>query len=80
MCIRDSDKGAALNTDEAPKKDGYVFKGWYTDSSFKNAFKTGTTISENISLFAKYEAAENGGGCQGIALGSFCLLYTSRCV
>lgn len=68
------DKGEALNTDEAPKKDGYVFKGWYTDSSFKNAFKTGTTISENISLFAKYEAAENGGGCQGIALGSFMVL------
>lgn len=64
------DKGASLTPADAPEKKGYVFRGWYTDSACKNEFKDGASVTENLSLYAKYEEKKSG-GCKGTALGSF---------
>ena len=72
--IEELDIGSALNAADAPEKEGYEFRGWYTDSSFENEFKDGTAVSENISLYAKYEESASGGGCQGSAAGALIAL------
>ncbi len=49
------------NSAYTPKKverTGYRFVGWYFDSNFSQAFITGSTVSSNISLYAKWEAIE----------------------
>ena len=38
----------------APTKPGYDFGGWYTDSTFNNGFSFTTPISDNITLYAKW--------------------------
>lgn len=38
-----------------PTKDGYIFKGWFTDSSYTNEFDFTTSITNNITLYAKWE-------------------------
>ena len=39
-----------------PEKSGYVFSGWYTDSSLSEAYKAGISyqVKKNITLYAKY--------------------------
>lgn len=39
--------------------DGYDFGGWYTDSSYKNKFVSGTTIEQDTTLYAKFTKKEN---------------------
>lgn len=41
----------------APTKDGYVFKGWYTSSNFSSPYTFGNTISDDITLYAKWVVA-----------------------
>ncbi|MFR7590840.1 MAG: InlB B-repeat-containing protein [Longibaculum sp.] len=38
-----------------PTKDGFVFKGWYTDSALTNEYNFDTQVQKNIDLYAKYE-------------------------
>ena len=38
-----------------PELDGYTFKGWYTDNTFSTLFDFSTTITSDITLFAKWE-------------------------
>lgn len=38
-----------------PDKIGYKFKGWYTDSKFKNEFNFDTKITADTTLYAKWE-------------------------
>ena len=41
-------------------KDGYIFAGWYVDNSFTNLFTFNGTITEDITLYAKWiECSEN---------------------
>ena len=68
------DQGTALTPIDAPEKEGYVFSGWYTDSEFKNKFEDGTAVSENLNLYAKYEAENVSGGCSGMAGGAYLIL------
>ena len=42
---------------EAPTKDHYVFKGWYTDQDYKKVFDFATEIDSDITLYAKWEKA-----------------------
>ncbi|MCQ2086867.1 MAG: InlB B-repeat-containing protein [Bacilli bacterium] len=37
-----------------PKKDGFCFCGWYTDSSFSNRFQLPIRCEDNISVYAKF--------------------------
>ena len=45
-----------------PVKDGYVFVGWYTDSSLSTPFSFDTPIESNMTLYAKWtpKAADTG--------------------
>lgn len=54
------EKGTTLSKISDPVKDGYVFKGWYTDADFLHAFNFDKAIDSDIELYAKWEkAAEN---------------------
>ena len=39
----------------SPSRKGYLFKGWYKESTFTNAFSFSTALTENITLYAKWE-------------------------
>lgn len=39
-----------------PKKEGYLFVGWFIDSDFTNKFDFSTGINENIKLYAKWKS------------------------
>lgn len=39
----------------SPSRQGYIFKGWYKESSLANAFSFSTALAENITLYAKWE-------------------------
>ncbi len=42
---------------EAPTKDGFTFDGWFTDNgTFENAFTADTAVTENITVYAKWNA------------------------
>lgn len=42
-------------------KDGYTLSGWYTDSGFTNVYDFATTITENVTLYARWNAAYTTG-------------------
>ena len=43
-----------------PSREGYSFKGWYTDSEFKNAFAGITSETKgNLTIYAKWEEEGN---------------------
>lgn len=42
-----------------PEKDGYIFAGWYTDANFTTALDTTKDLTENTTVYAKFEAANN---------------------
>lgn len=39
----------------SPSRKGYLFKGWYKESTLTNAFSFSTALTENITLYAKWE-------------------------
>ena len=42
-----------------PTKDGYDFKGWYSDSIFRNKFTTDTVVTGDVTLYAKWVEKTN---------------------
>ena len=40
-----------------PKRDGYVFGGWFTDEKLTIPFVNGTAVNSNLSLYAKWNQA-----------------------
>lgn len=55
-------EGKKVSKPEDPKKDNYTFNGWYTDSKLKTAYDFEKTVSDNITLYAKWQAKVTGGG------------------
>lgn len=47
-------------TPKYPSADGFTFDGWYTDPEFNNRFIDQTTISEDITLYGRWEADSYG--------------------
>ena len=37
-----------------PTKEGYTFEGWYTDSSCQNEYNFASTVTSNLTLYAKW--------------------------
>lgn len=48
-------KGDIVTKPSAPKKEGYTFKGWYSDSALKNAYNFNTAVNSDMTLYAKWE-------------------------
>lgn len=48
------DKGATLQMPSDPKKDGYIFGGWYIDSAFTKEVNFPIVVNENTTLYAKF--------------------------
>jgi uncharacterized repeat protein (TIGR02543 family) len=38
----------------APTRAGYTFGGWYTDSAYTNVYNFNTTVTSNVTLYAKW--------------------------
>ena len=49
--------GLKIKEPETPTKDKYVFRGWYEDDAFNTKFDFNTPITSDITLYAKWEAA-----------------------
>ncbi len=49
--------GLKIKAPSTPTKDKYVFRGWYKDDAFNTKFDFNTPITSNITLYAKWEAA-----------------------
>ena len=47
--------GETLYEPAAPTKEGCVFNGWYASSNFSSLYTFGNTISDNITLYAKWQ-------------------------
>ena len=45
-----------------PQRSGYIFDGWYVDSSLTKKFDFNTVINANIELFAKWSKKSTNGG------------------
>ena len=46
--------GQTLYYPSVPTRSGYVFSGWYTDSSFTTRFEFNSILTESITLYAKW--------------------------
>ena len=51
------DDGIIVLQPAIPSKDGYIFKGWYSDSLLLNPFDFSTPITEDKTLYAKWNIA-----------------------
>ena len=60
-----------------PQKEGYIFDGWFTDSSFttKVIKIDGTTLTEDITLYAKFTKKPENKSC-GCKNSSSLIFYT----
>ena len=54
--IRDIEHGSTISAPAAPKADGYIFRGWYTDRecSAGSEFDFSTPVTQDITLYAKW--------------------------
>ena len=50
-------RGECANEPEPPTRAGYVFTGWYTESSGGEKFDFKTTVSESRTLYARWQTA-----------------------
>jgi len=48
-------RGNTITLPPTPIRDGYIFKGWFSDSNLNNQFLITQPITSNISLHAKWE-------------------------
>ena len=51
--------GVKIKAPSTPTKDKYLFRGWYEDSTFSKEFDFNTPITSDITLYAKWEAANS---------------------
>ena len=51
------DENGKLERPEYPKKDGYVFDGWYIDSEFSKEYDFDSSVTADLKLYAKFEEA-----------------------
>ncbi len=46
---------------EDPTRDGYTFAGWYTNAACAKAWDFATAVTENMTLYAKWEKKDDSG-------------------
>lgn len=47
-------KGESVAEPPKPKRTGYIFKGWYSDSAYENKYAFGVLGSESLNLYALF--------------------------
>lgn len=52
------EEGKKVVKPQDPTRNGYEFKGWYEDDQLEHEFSFDTVITENITLFAKWEVKQ----------------------
>ena len=48
------EEGSTVNQPTAPTRDGYVFKGWFTDAAYTAPFSFASQVGANLTLYAKW--------------------------
>ena len=64
------------------RKEGYTFEGWFTDAACTKAWDSSAPVNEDITVYAKFTAIENGGntepgtdgGCNSAIFGGVAVL------
>lgn len=51
------ENGNTLTEPQVPTKDGFAFKGWYADEELTKAYDLTATVTGNMTLYAKWNAA-----------------------
>ena len=51
-------EGETVSKPDDPLKEGYIFKGWYTDEKLEIAYDFSTLVTKDIILYAKWEKNE----------------------
>ena len=51
--------GSTITLPSNPQKQGYWFRGWFTDETFTNEFYSTERIKDNLTLYAKWQKKEN---------------------
>lgn len=54
------EKGSTVDEPENPTREGYVFAGWYTGAAAETEFDFSTAIDANMTLYAGWQAEEEG--------------------
>ena len=57
--------GGTIATLPTPSKSGYKFGGWYSDAGLTTPFTTDTTVTADVTLYAKWTTASSGGSSGG---------------
>ena len=55
------DYGNTVAEPTAPTKNGYTFAGWYSDEGLVSAYDFSTTVTSDITLYAKWTKNSSGG-------------------
>ena len=66
-----ADYGSQVNEPDEPTKDGYNFVGWCLDSNLTQLIEWPTTITQNITLYAKWNEAVPYGAYLSALLGNY---------
>lgn len=53
------ENGKTVKEPQAPVKEGFVFKGWYTEKDCINQYNFSSAITSDITLYAKWEKESN---------------------
>ncbi|WP_461816198.1 InlB B-repeat-containing protein [Faecalimonas sp.] len=53
------ENGKMVKKPQDPVKEGFVFKGWYTEKDYKNQYDFSSAVLNDITLYAKWEKANN---------------------
>ena len=64
------------------RKEGYTFEGWFTDAACTQAWDSSAPVNEDITIYAKFTAVEDGGntepgtsgGCNSAIFGGIAVL------
>ncbi len=53
-------KGGTITAPAEPKREGYLFEGWYADSGYETAFDFATVIETETVIYAKWMEVQEG--------------------
>ncbi|MDR1377217.1 MAG: InlB B-repeat-containing protein [Synergistaceae bacterium] len=63
-----------------PTRSGYIFAGWYSDSTYNNLWDFDTVVTDNITLYAKWtpggddsKSKDSSSGCDSLGVGLLAL-------